>query len=197
MKLYNYFFISAPLACSLCIATPVTQFNTKSDDVKQMLNMRDAREYIYPTKFGDMKFIRADGTPGEPAEKITLNTEILLSTKDQVGSDGGPLFLMSESQTITSREKVARRAGESGKTKTIRMIVLIGQGTCTKKLAILDFTGVKPFISQQFGNDRENRSCLAFKKAKWGKKESEIILSSGATYIYDANGTISGPFVFE
>lgn len=196
MKLLNYLLITAPLACSLCFAAPTTA-QGNADDINRVLNVRDAAEYTYPTKFGDLKFMRADGTPGEPAENITLNGEPLLSTKGQIDKQGELLFLMSESQTTSSREKLPRRAGQAGKTETTRMIVLIGQGTCTKKLAVLDFTGAKPFVSEKFGNDPQERACLTFKKAKWGKKESEITLSSGATYIYDAKGKISGPFAFE
>ena len=104
---------------------------------------------------------------------------------------------MSESQTTSSREKLPRRTGQIAKTQTTRMVVLIGQGSCTKKLVVLDFTGAKPFVSEKFGNDQQDRACLTFKKAKWGKKESEITLSSGATYVYDAAGKVSGPFAFE
>lgn len=75
--------------------------------------------------------------------------------------------------------------------------MLIGQGSCTRKLAVLDFTAAKPVVSETFGNDQQDRACLTFKKAKWGKKESEITLSSGATYVYDAAGKVSGPFAFE
>lgn len=197
MKLLNYLLITAPLACSLCFAAPTTTAQGNADDVNRVLNVRDGAEYTYPTKFGDLKFVRADGTPGEPAENITLNGEPLLSTKGQIDKQGELLFLMSESQTTSSREKLPRRAGQAGKTETTRMVVLVGQGTCTKKLVVMDFTGAKPFVSEKFGNDPQERACLIFKKAKWGKKESEITLRSGATYLYDAAGKVSGPFAFE
>jgi hypothetical protein len=197
MKLFNCLLITAAFASSLCLATPVKQGNTEVEERNRGLTARAADEYTYPTKFGDIKFIRADGVPGEPADSITLNGEVLMSTKGQVDKQGQLLYLMSESETTTSREKMPRRAGQIGRTETKRMVVLVGQGTCIKKLAVFDFTGPKPFISQQFGNDREDRICLTFRKAKWGMKETEITLNSGATYIYEAQGTVSGPFVIE
>jgi len=197
MKLTNYLLITTLVVCSSCLAAPVKKTNDEAEELSRLLNTRDASEYTYPTKYGDLKFIRSDGNLGEPAESITLNANVLISTKGQIDKQGERLFLMSESQTATAREKIPVRSAQIGKTETIRMVVLVGQGTCTKKLVVLDFTGPKPFISQQFGNDQEDRVCLTFKKAKWGKKESEITLNSGATYIYDANGKISGPFVFE
>lgn len=190
MKRFRYLLITAPFVYCLSVAVSAER---KTIDAEP----RDATEYTYPTRFGDLKFLRTDGPPGEPADNITLNGEPLLSTKGQIDKQGELMFLMSESQTTSSREKLPRRAGQIGKTQTTRMVVLVGQGSCAKKLVVLDFTGAKPFVSEKFGNDQEDRACLIFKKAKWRKKESEITLSSGATYVYDAAGKVSGPFAFE
>ena len=198
MKNLNFlFFLASIIFSSLgCAATSARQ-DIKADQLNQVLHVRDPAAYTYPTKFGDLKFVREDGTLGDPAETIILNGEILISTKGKFDAQGGALSLGSEIMTSSSSELLKRQPGQSGKTETKRMVILIGQGTCTKQFVILDFTGTKPFVSEKFGNDPNDRFCLTFKKAKWGKKESEIVLDGPMTYFYNTYGKITGPFVFE
>ncbi|CAN7410450.1 hypothetical protein LJR289_002532 [Pseudoduganella sp. LjRoot289] len=198
MKNINYIFLLTSITFSSlgCAATPHDQ-KIKADQLNQVLHVRGPAAYTYPTKFGDMKFIREDGTLGDPAETIILNGEVLISTKGKFDAQGGALSLGSEIMTSTSSELTKRKPGQAGKTETKRMIFLVGQGTCTKQFLVLDFTGEKPFVSEKFGNDQNDRFCLSFKKAKWEKKESEIILDGPVTYIYSTHDKIAGPFVFE
>jgi hypothetical protein len=157
----------------------------------------DDSSYIYPTKLGSLKFIRADGSAGQGADKITLDGERLLSVENERDKQGEALALMADIMATTSSELAPRQPGQQGRRKARRMVVLIGQGNCIKHLVILDFTGQKPFVSNRFGNDQNERLCITFKKAKWGKKESEITLASGASFIYESYGNVTGPFVFE
>lgn len=198
MKNLKYLFFLAPIIFSSlgCAAAPTRQ-EIKADQLNQVLHVREPAAYTYPTKFGYLKFVREDGTLGDPAETIILNGEILLSTKGKFDAQGGTLSLGAEIMTSSSSELMKRQPGQTGKTETKRMIILIGQGTCTKQIAILDFTGEKPFVSEKFGNDPNDRFCLTFKKAKWEKKESEIILNGPVTYFYNTYGKVTGPFVFE
>lgn len=170
----------------------------KAEQLNQVLHVRDVSAYTYPTKFGDLKFILSDGTPGMPAERLTLNDQTLLSTEGQTDAQGGGVSIMSELMTVTSTEYMPRRHGQTGHAEVKRMMVLLGgDGNCIKKFVILDFTGLKPFVSEKFGNNSSDQFCLTFKKAKWGKKESEIIINGPRSYIYYTLDKVTGPFVFE
>lgn len=195
-NLNNFFLLLSIFIFSVgCGAAPVDQ-KTKAEQLNQVLHVRDPAAYTYSTKFGDLKFVREDGTLGDPAKSITLNGEILVSTMDKTDAQGGALSLGSDIMTSSSSEYAQRRSGQVGRTETERMIILVGQGTCTKQFTILDFTGKKPSVSEMFGNDPTDRHCLTFKKAKWGKIETEIILDGPATFFYKY-GKVTGPFVFE
>jgi len=121
MKRFRYLLITALFIDCLSVAVSAEQKTTDAEQLNSVHNVRDAAEYTYPTKFGDVQLVRADGKPGEPADNITLNGELLLSTKGQIDKQGELLFLTSESQTTSSCEKLPRRTGQIGKTETTRM----------------------------------------------------------------------------
>ena len=196
----NIYYISLLLALFSCKgnAAPPTPQDVKAEQLNQFLNVRSDAAYIYPTKFGEIKFVRHDGTLGTPADKITLNDKTLLSTEGQTDSQGGWVSIMTEIMTNTSIESAPRRPGQIGQAETKRMIIRLGgDGNCIKKFIILDFTGQKPFVSEKFGLNPNDQFCLIFKKAKWGKKESEIVLNGPANYIYYTLDKIVGPFAYE
>lgn len=198
MKNFHYLTLLAILFSCDGIAAPPARSDTKAEQLNQVLHVRNDSEYTYPTKFGDVKFIRHDGTLGTPAERISLNDQTLLSTEGLTDAQGGWVSIMTEIMTSTSTESAPRRPGQTGQTETKRMVVLLGgNGSCIKKFVILDFTGPKPFVSEKFGNNSSDQFCLTFKKAKWGKKESEITLSGPINYIYYTFGKVVGPFVYE
>lgn len=174
------------------------QQDVKAKQLNQVLNVRAASAYTYPTKFGDIKFVSHDGTLGALAERIVLNDKTLLSTERQTDAQGSQLSLMAETMTYSSRETVVRSPGQTGRSETKRMVVLLGgDGNCIKKFVILDFTGAKPFVSEKFGKNPNDELCLTFKGANWGKKESQIILDGPRNYIYYTLDKVAGPFVYE
>lgn len=174
------------------------QQDIRAKQLNQFLNVRDAAAYTYPTKFGDVKFVRHDGKLGTPAEKIVINDKTLLSTQGQTDAQGGSVSLMAEIMTSSSSEYMPKRPGKNGNTEIKRMVVLLGGDlNCIKKFAILDFTGEKPFVSERFGKNPNDELCLIFKGAKWGRKESEIILNGPKNYTYYTLEKITGPFVYE
>lgn len=72
MRLFYYLLITVSFVHSLSFAAPAEQKTTEAEQLNSVLNVRDAAEYTYPTKFGDLIFLRTDGKPGEPAETITF-----------------------------------------------------------------------------------------------------------------------------
>jgi hypothetical protein len=73
-------------------------------------------------------------------------------------------------------------------------VVLLGPvANCVKQFIILDFTGKDAFVSERFGHNPGATACLAFKRARWGKKESEITLGGPLTYVYYTGGKVIGP----
>ena len=166
----------------------------KSDQLDSVLHTREAANYTFATKFGNLQFIRENGEPGEPAKTIALDGKALVTAAGMTTAQGAPLSLMSEIMTSSSSER-AQRVEKRTQPETRRMVILIGEdGNCTRRFMILDFTGAKPFVSKSFGYNPNDQFCLKFLKAKWGKKESTIQLAGPATYIYYTNDEVLGPF---
>ena len=150
--------------------------------------------YAFPTRFGALKFVQADGKPGSLAESITLNDKPLLSVKGEKDGQGSSLSLMEEIMKLSSSDEEPRIKGQRGHRTVKRMVVLVGpDGTCIKQFVILDFTGKQPFVSERFGYNPGDKSCLSFKRAKWGAKESDIHLEGPMTYVYYSGGRVIGP----
>lgn len=183
---------------SFSFSAPVESADIRAEQLNQFLNVRDGANYTYSTKFGDLKFLRDDGSLGEPAKTITLNGKLLISTMNEIDGQGNSVSLMSEMMTNTSIQRVRLGSSKTKKFETKRMIILVGPDlNCVKNFIILDFTGEKPFFSKKFAENPNDRHCLTFKKAKWGKKESEIVLDGPENYIYYTNDKVIGPFVYE
>ncbi|MYM70434.1 hypothetical protein GTP45_27030 [Pseudoduganella sp. FT55W] len=68
MKRFRYLLITAIFVYCLSVAVSAEQKTTDAEQLNSVLNVRDAAEYTYPTKFGDVQFVRADGNPGEPGD---------------------------------------------------------------------------------------------------------------------------------
>lgn len=154
----------------------------------------ELRAYSYSTRLGEMKFVRTDGKPGADASTITLSGKPLLAIKGEKDAQGSALSLMIEDLKPSSTEYEARVARHGDRPKIRRMVVLLGPvANCVKQFIILDFTGKDAFVSERFGHNPGDTSCLTFRRAKWGKKESEITLDGPLTYVYYTGGKVIGP----
>jgi hypothetical protein len=162
--------------------------------VKMAVQERKLGIYTYSTRLGELKFVRADGKPGADARTITLNGKPLLAIKDEKDAQGSALSLMIEDLKPNSTEYEAKIPAQAGKPKIRRILVLVGPvANCVKQFIILDFSGKDAFVSERLGYNPADTSCLAFKRAKWGKKESEVTLDGSLTYVYYTGGKVIGP----
>lgn len=193
MKTAKRFLLLSIAACSHMQAGGTTQA-VKTNAVRAAAQERELGMYAYATTLGELKFVRADGKPGADARTITLNGKPLLAIKDEKDAQGSALALMTEDLTPGSTEYAAKVAGQAGKPTIRRMVVLLGPvANCVKQFIILDFTGKNAFVSERFGDNPGDTSCLAFRRAKWSKKESEITLAGPLTYVYYTGGKVIGP----
>jgi hypothetical protein len=189
MKIAKLFLLLSIAACSRMQAA---DGNTQA--VKTAVQERELGMYSYSTRLGELKFVRADGKPGADARAITLNGKPLLAIKDEKDAQGSALSLMIEDLKPSSTEYEAKVPRQADKPKIRRMLVLLGPvANCVRQFIILDFTGKDAFVSEQFGYNPGDTSCLAFKRAKWGKKESEVTLDGPLTYVYYTGGRVIGP----
>jgi hypothetical protein len=180
------------LSIVLCSKMQAADGNTQA--VKKAVQERELGIYSYSTRLGELQFVRADGKPGADARTITLNGKPLLAIKDEKDAQGSALSLMIEDLKPSSTEYEAKVPGQAEKPKIRRMLVLLGPvANCVKQFIILDFTGKDAFVSERFGYNPGDTSCLAFKRAKWGKKESEVTLDGPLTYVYYTGGKVIGP----
>jgi hypothetical protein len=164
-------------------------------DLQKFMSERDESNYTYPTKFGNIKLVREDGSPAGIGAKVTLNGQTLIDVTRKQDLQGNWISLMYGS-TLTGDaiEQVPRKKGQQGRVLTKRMIVFQGpDGNCIKGFTILDFTGEQPYISEKFGYNPEDKYCFTLKKVKWGKEESYFYLQGPATYIYYTGGRAFGP----
>jgi hypothetical protein len=189
MKIAKLFLLLSIVACSKMQAA-----DGNAQAVKVAVQTREPKMYAYSTRLGELTFVRADGKLGPDARTITLNGKPLLAIRDEKDARGSALSLMFEDLKPTSTEYEAKVAGQAGKPKIRRMVVLLGPvANCVKQFIILDLTGKDAFVSERFGYNPGDTSCLAFKRAKWGKKESEITLDGPLTYVYYTGGKVIGP----
>jgi hypothetical protein len=194
MKIAKLFLLLSIISCSKMRAADGNVQAVKTEAVKTAVQERELAMYAYSTRLGEMKFVRADGKPGADARTITLNGKPLLAIKDEKDAQGSALSLMIEDLKPGSTEYEAKVPGQADKPKIRRMLVLLGPvANCVKQFIILDFTGKHAFVSERFGYNPGDASCLAFKRAKWGRKESEITLDGPLTYVYYTGGKVIGP----
>jgi hypothetical protein len=194
MKILNLIIMLSIVSCTnVQSADNKTQLD-KAEALEKVLHERNPSAYTYSTKFGDLKFVLGDGSLGVLAKSITLNDKPLINVKEEKDAQGSSVSLMTEIMQVSGTESEPRIAGQSGPKKIKRMIVLVGpDGNCVKQFLILDFTGKQPFVSERFGHNPQDQSCLSFKRAKWGKSESYIYLDGPMTYIYYTGGRVIGP----
>lgn len=194
MKIAKILLLLLIVVCSKIQAAGGNTEAVKAEAVKAAVPERELEMYSYSTRLGELQFVRADGKPGTDARTITLGGKPLLAIKDEKDAQGSALSLMIEDLKPSSTEYEAKVAGQAGRPRIRRMVVLLGPvANCVKQFIILDFTGKDAFVSERFGYNPGDTSCLAFKRAKWGKKESEIILDGPLTYVYYTGGKVIGP----
>lgn len=153
-----------------------------------------AVEYTYPTPFGNLTFIRENGSLGTLAKKLSIADNDLLVANSHPDGFGYGQSLMSADDLPGGVQTQNRSAKKLGRPQTKRLVVLEGpDGNCIRQLVILDFTGERPFVSDRFGYNPDGKACLKFKRAKWGKKESYIYLEGPMKYIYYTGGKVIGP----
>lgn len=171
MKIAKLFLLLSIVACGKMQAADGNAQAVKTEAVKPAVQDRELGMYSHSTRLGDLTFVRSDGKPGPDARTITLNGKPLLAIKNEKDAQGSALSLMFEDLKPTSTEYEAKVAGQAGNPKIRRMVVLLGPvANCVKQFIILDFTGKDAFVSERFGYNPGDTSCLAFKRAKWGMK---------------------------
>jgi len=194
MKIVRLFLLLSMVASSKLQAADGTTPAVKAQAVKAVVQAQKLAMYSYPTRLGELMFVAADGKPGADARTITLSGKPLLAIKDEKDAQGNALSLMVEDLKPNSTEYEAKVAGQADRPKIRRMVVLLGPvANCVKRFIILDFTGKDAYVSERFGHNPGDTACLAFKRATWGKKESEITLGGPLTYVYYTGGKVIGP----
>lgn len=188
------FFLSATALYLPCILVNAQNTSEKpSDQLERTLHARDSSIYIYPTRFGDLRFVNGVGEPGSPANKILLNGKVLLSMEGVVDKQGFELSLMAD-LFVNPTQNAPRKPGQTGHREVYKMIVSIGpDGNCIKRFVIIDLTGAKPFLSKPFPDNPDDRFCQRLAKVKWGNNESYIDLAGPERYLYRTNGDVIGP----
>jgi hypothetical protein len=139
----------------------------------------------YPTPFGNVRFLNSDGKLAVVADRIELDSKVLLTKSAKPDGWGNSLFLMPmDDGDVTAVDTAPKKDRKLGRAMTKRMIVAEGaDGNCLKQFILLDFTLEQPFVSKPFGENVGMKQCLFFEKAKWGKKEARIKLGNG-TFVY-------------
>lgn len=194
MKIAKLFLLLSIFSCSKMQAADGNTQALKTEALKATVQEREPGMYSYSTRLGELNFVGADGKPGADARTIMLNGKPLLAIKGEKDAQGSALSLMIEDLKPSSTEYEAKVTGQADKPKIRRMLVLLGSvANCVKQFIILDFTGKDAFVSERFGYNPSHTSCLAFKRAKWGKKESELTLDGPLTYVYYTGGNVIGP----
>lgn len=148
-------------------------------------------DFVYPTKFGLVKFVEPNGSLGINARKVLLGNTKLLSANNDANT-GQQSLMAADHLFAYGTESESKTKDISGKTITKRIVILEGDD-CTRHFIVLDFTGSKPYVSERFGYNPDSKYCLEFDHVKWGKKESYIYLKNGETYIYYTGGKAFGP----
>lgn len=175
MKIAKRFLLLSIVVCSKIQAADDNPQAVIAEAVNAAVQERELGMYSYSTKLGELKFVRTDGKPGADAHTITLNGKPLLTIKDEKDAQGSALSLMTEDLKPSSTEYQAKVAGQDDKPKIRRMVVLLGHvANCVKQLIILDFTGKDAFVSKRFGYNPGDTSCLAFKRAKWARRNRRL-----------------------
>ncbi|MEJ7806304.1 MAG: hypothetical protein WKG03_10345 [Telluria sp.] len=194
MKILNLIMVLSIVSCTNVQSADKQAAPIKADALEKVLHERDPKWYAYSTKLGTLKFHLGDGVPGMPAKSITLNDKPLINVKDEKDAQGSSVSLMDEDMQPSAIEYEPKSAGQSGAKKIKRMVVLAGpDANCVKQFIILDFTGKQAFVSERFGYNPEDKSCMSFKRAKWGARESYITLAGPMTYVYYTGGKVIGP----
>lgn len=194
MKILNLVILFSFVSCTDVQPADSKGQLTKAEALEKTLHQRDPNSYRYATKFGNLKFVLGDESLGTLAKTITLDDKTLINVKGEKDAQGNPISLMTEIMQVSGTESEPRISGKMGPKRIKRMIVLVGpDGNCVKHFVILDFTGKQPFVSERFGDNPQDQSCLSFKRAKWGKSESYIYLEGPMTYIYYTGGRVIGP----
>lgn len=174
---YRFFILLASLICG-----GIASAQAPSPE-QQMRNIT----YIYPTSFGNAKFVKQSGELGDPAVRLELEGKpILLASTQRDGYGANQILMGFDLTNMRALDTVPKKEKKPGRPTTKRMIIAEGpDGNCYRKFILLDFTMEKPFVSKPFGENKEMKQCLTFENAKWGTKESRIKLENGG-FLYKA-----------
>jgi hypothetical protein len=185
------------LACTNVKATDGQTASVKAPALADVLHNRNPGTYTFSTKFGELKFVAEDGKLGVLAKSLTLGDKTLISVKGEKDAQGSYVYLMEELMKTSSKEYAPKIAGQTAR-PIKRMVVRVGpDGNCVKQFVILDFTGKQPFVSERFGYNPGDKSCLTFDRAKWRKRESFVYLEGPLLYAYNTGGKVIGPLANE
>lgn len=143
----------------------------------------------YPTKFGSLEFMR-------PSHDLRLKGTAVLKSGEIIDPYGYRLNLLEvESFPAPSGEVEVVEQGKAVTKRYVDRIVVAEavDGSCARSFRIIDLRGAMPSISERFGLNPKGTSCLKFKRAKWGTKESYLYLEGSLKYIYYTGGKVIGP----
>jgi hypothetical protein len=154
---------------------------------------QNSTAYNYTTKFGQLQFLDDSGRPAALAAKLALGGKVIFSVEGIRDQQGNQQALMTD-DLVNPVQNVSLASDASRRNDVKRMIVSIGPtGNCIKRFVILDFSGAKPFVSEPFAYNPDDRFCERLKKVKWGAKETYIDLAGPQRYVYRTYGAVTGP----
>lgn len=117
-------------------------------------------------------------------ERLSLNGVDLLKVRPSAADAyGSPFHLAIEEVTTFVKD---------GQRLVTRLLVA-EDSMCTRQFVIIDLSGAKPHVTNRFGYNPDGKSCLDYKRAVWGSKQSKIFLKDGMTFLYEAGGEVIGP----
>lgn len=154
---------------------------------------QNSTAYSYTTKFGQLQFLDDAGRPAALAAKLVLDSKVIFSVAEVRDQQGDQQALMMD-DFVNPVQNVSPASAASRKHDVKRMIVSVGPtGNCIKRFVILDFIGAKPFVSEPFAYNPDDRFCERLKRVKWGTKETYIDLGGPQRYVYRTYDAVIGP----
>lgn len=174
-----------------CLLSSVTTANGQTPLTDRQI---EEVSLTYPTPFGNVRFLNSDGKLNVIADRIELDSRVLVTKRTMPDGWGNSLFLIPmDDGDVTAVDTFPKKERKIGRAMTKRMIVAEGpDGNCLRQFILLDFTLQQPFISKPFGKNVGMKQCLFFENAKWGKKEARINLSNGV-FVYTTGSDESPP----
>ncbi|WP_146204641.1 hypothetical protein [Massilia glaciei] len=192
MKISNLILLHFLASCTLVQSSVEQVEESKTTILTGISQEQENSQQIYSTKLGIVKFSAAEGSGGL-ADRIVLNGFDLINLKGKEDAQNNTQHLMPGNMLIHSGIDLGPEAKlrRKGPINMSRLLVFEGPNlNCIKRFLIIDFTGDKPYISEYFGNNPQDKHCLVFKRAEWGGGKSYIYIEGPETYVYHSHGKV-------